>query len=129
MVAGCSTSGLPWKLPGRVGDSPLVGCGVYAEDGVGAASATGDGDLLTNYCTSISIVRSIVRGASAQEACTEALQHMARTDPRNRSGRCCVIAIDSRGEAGAASMHSDYRLKYALWKHGRSQLLEAAALY
>ena len=129
MVAGCSTSGLPWKLPGRVGDSPLVGCGVYAEDHVGAASATGDGDLMTNYCISVSIVRSIARGASPQDACTEILQHMARTDSRNRSARCCVLALDSRGDVGTASMHSDYRLKYALWKNGESRLLEAIALY
>ena len=53
VVSGCSTSGLAWKIPGRVGDSPLVGCGVYADDHVGAASATGNGDLMTNYCTSV----------------------------------------------------------------------------
>lgn len=64
VVAGCSTSGLAFKIPGRVGDSPLVGCGVYADDNVGAASATGDGDLMTNYCTSISIVHLMERGAS-----------------------------------------------------------------
>ena len=56
VVSGCSTSGLAWKIAGRVGDSPLVGCGVYADDHVGAASATGDGDLMTNYCASISTV-------------------------------------------------------------------------
>jgi isoaspartyl peptidase/L-asparaginase-like protein (Ntn-hydrolase superfamily) len=129
MVAGCSSSGLPWKIPGRVGDSPLVGCGVYAEDHAGAASATGDGDLLTNYCTSISIVRSMAQGVPPQDACVDVLHHMAQVDPRNRSGRCCVIAVGRHEGVGAASMHSDYLLKYALWKDGESQLLEAVALY
>jgi isoaspartyl peptidase/L-asparaginase-like protein (Ntn-hydrolase superfamily) len=129
VVSGCSTSGLAWKIPGRVGDSPLVGCGLYADDNVGAASATGDGDLMTNYCTSISIVHYMARGASPQDACQELLQHMAKTDPKNQSGDACVIAINTRGEVGAASMHSRYRLKYALWRDGESKLLDAVAMY
>jgi N4-(beta-N-acetylglucosaminyl)-L-asparaginase len=130
MVSGCSTSGLAWKLPGRVGDSPLVGCGVYADDNAGAASATGDGDLMTNYCTSVSIVHSMARGASPQEACEELLRHMAQTDPRNRQGdEICVIAMNPRGEIGAASMNAQFKLTYALWRDGESRLLEAPALY
>jgi len=129
VVSGCSTSGLAWKIPGRVGDSPLVGCGVYADDNAGAASATGDGDLMTNYCTSVSIVHYMARGASPQDACTELLQHMVKTDLRNRTGEVCVIALNNRGEVGAASMKSTYRLKYALWRDGKSELLDAVALY
>lgn len=130
MVSGCSTSGLAWKIPGRVGDSPLVGCGVYADDNAGAASATGDGDLMTNYCTSVSIVQSMRRGASPQEACEELLHYMAKVDARNRRGdEICVIAMNNRGEIGAASMNTDFKLTYALWRNGESQLLEAKALY
>jgi L-asparaginase/N4-(beta-N-acetylglucosaminyl)-L-asparaginase len=129
VVSGCSTSGLAWKIPGRVGDSPLIGCGVYADDNVGAASATGDGDLMTNYCTSISIVHNMASGMSPQDACVELLRHMVATDPKNKNGECCVIAINNRGEIGAASMNSAYRLKYALWMNGESKLLDAVALY
>jgi N4-(beta-N-acetylglucosaminyl)-L-asparaginase len=129
VVSGCSTSGLAWKIPGRVGDSPLVGCGVFADDSVGAASATGDGDLMANYCTSISIVHNMARGASPQEACEELLKHMTATDPQNKTRDACVIAINTRGEVGAASMRAGYRLKYALWRDGQSQLLDAVALY
>ncbi|PYV09856.1 MAG: N(4)-(beta-N-acetylglucosaminyl)-L-asparaginase, partial [Acidobacteria bacterium] len=64
-----------------------------------------------------------------QDACVELLQHMVKTDPRNRDGEVCVLAINPRGETGAASMLSKYRLKYALWRDGESQLLEAVALY
>lgn len=129
VISGCSTSGLAWKIPGRVGDSPLVGCGIYADDNVGAASATGDGDLMTNYCTSISIVHNMSQGASPQQACEDLLKHMATTDPRNQTADACVIAINNKGEVGAASMRSGYRLKYALWRDGNSQLLDAVALY
>jgi N4-(beta-N-acetylglucosaminyl)-L-asparaginase len=129
VIAGCSTSGLAWKIPGRVGDSPLVGCGVYADDNVGAASATGDGDLMTNYCTSVSIVHSMARGASPQEACENLLRFMAKTDAKNKEAQAAVIAINNRGEVGAAAMSSTWRLKYALWRNGEGQFLEAPALY
>ena len=46
VAAGCSTSGLAWKIPGRVADSPLVGSGYFADDAAGAASATGNGDVM-----------------------------------------------------------------------------------
>ena len=129
VVSGCSTSGLAWKIPGRVGDSPLVGCGVYADDNVGAASATGDGDLMTNYCTSVSIVHNMARGASPQEACADLLRHMVRTVPENRSAFVCVIAMNSRGEIGAASMNAEPKFQYAVWRNGESQLINAAIVY
>ncbi len=129
VVSGCSTSGLAWKLPGRVGDSPLVGCGVYADDSVGAASATGDGDLMTNYCTSVSIVCSMARGAKPQDACVELLEHMAKTDQRNKEAEVAVMAINTRGEVGAASMQKGFRLKYALWRGGEGQFLESPVVF
>jgi L-asparaginase/N4-(beta-N-acetylglucosaminyl)-L-asparaginase len=128
VVAGCSTSGLAFKLPGRVGDSPLVGCGVYADDNVGAASATGDGDLMTNYCTSISIVHLMARGASPQDACMELLKHMVKTDPQNKDGAVAVIALNTSGEIGAVCMNDGFHLKYALWRNEESQLLESVKL-
>jgi L-asparaginase/N4-(beta-N-acetylglucosaminyl)-L-asparaginase len=128
VVSGCSTSGLAWKIPGRVADSPLVGCGVYADDNVGAASATGDGDLMTNYCTSVSIVHTMARGASPQEACMELLRHMVKTDAKNQEGEIAVIALNTRGEIGAACMNTGFHLKYALWRNDESQLLESVTL-
>ena len=129
VASGCSTSGLAWKIPGRVGDSPLVGCGVYADDRVGAASATGNGDLMTNYCTSVSIVHTMARGAAPQDACVELMNHIARTDPRNKEEFICVIAIDPQGRVGAAQMNKSSRFQYALWRGGESRLIEAVAAF
>ncbi len=129
VVSGCSTSGLAWKIPGLVGDSPLVGCGVFADDEVGAASATGDGDLMTNYCTSVTIVNSMARGASPQDACVDLIKRIARLAPASRTTEVCVLALNTKGEVGAASMCAGYQLKYALWRNGQSQLLDAVALY
>ena len=129
VASGCSTSGLAWKIPGRVADSPIVGCGLYADDNVGAASATGDGDLMTNYCMSVSIVHYMAGGMSPQEACVAVLRHAVKTDPKNKKGACCVIAMSNHGDIGAASMTSSFRLKYALWKRGESKLLDSVTLY
>ncbi|HEX5412710.1 MAG TPA: isoaspartyl peptidase/L-asparaginase [Terriglobia bacterium] len=129
IVAGCSTSGLAWKIPGRVADSPLVGCGYYADDRAGGASATGDGDLMSNYCTSVSIVQMMARGASPQEACEELLRDMAKADSRNKEAACAVIAMNSRGEVGAASMNAQFHLQYALWKSGKGEMLESKDVF
>jgi isoaspartyl peptidase/L-asparaginase-like protein (Ntn-hydrolase superfamily) len=129
VMSGCSTSGAAWKIHGRVGDSPLIGCGVYADDNVGAASATGDGDTMTNYCTSVSIAHDMARGASPQDACADLLQHMVKTDPQNRSIFACVIAINNLGEVGAASMNAGSKFQYALWRNGESTLVDAPVIY
>jgi N4-(beta-N-acetylglucosaminyl)-L-asparaginase len=129
VAAGCSTSGLAWKIPGRVADSPLVGCGYYADDDAGAASATGDGDVMTNYCTSMFIVQQMHQGAHPQEACVNAMKFMARTAPDLHTDMYCVIAINPRGEVGAMSMNPAQPLQYALWRNGSAAMHTAPAFY
>jgi N4-(beta-N-acetylglucosaminyl)-L-asparaginase len=127
VAAGCSTSGLAWKIPGRVADSPLVGCGYYADDTAGAASATGDGDVMANYCTSNFIVRRMAQGAHPQEACNDAMRLMSKNAPDLHDDMYCVIAINPAGEIGAASMNSKQSLQYALWRNGSGALHTAPA--
>ncbi len=127
VVAGCSTSGLAWKIPGRVADSPLVGCGYYADASVGAASATGDGDVMANYCTSIYIVQRMAAGMHPQEACNDLMRLMTKTAPNLHDDMYCVIAINTNGEIGAVSMNSKQSLQYALWRNGKGALHDAPA--
>src|SRR5579863_2723479 len=127
VVAGCSTSGLAWKLPGRVADSPIFGCGYYADDAAGAASATGNGDVMVNYCTSIFIVNRMAQGSHPQEACNDLMRFMAKTAPNLHDDMYCVIAIGPSGEIGAASMNSKQPLQYALWKNGAGSVHTAPA--
>ena len=129
VVAGCSTSGLAWKIPGRVADSPLVGCGYYADDSAGAASATGNGDVMTNYCTSAFIVGRMAEGAHPQDACDQAMRFMAKTAPDVTGGEYCVIALSPAGETGAASMNAAQPLQYAVWRGGRATPLQTAPAY
>ncbi len=127
VVAGCSTSGLAWKIPGRVADSPLVGCGYYADDSAGAACATGNGDVMTNYCSSAYIVARMAEGAHPQEACDQLMRFMAKTAPDVTRGQYCVVALSAGGETGAASMNAAQPLQYALWRAGRGSLQTAPA--
>ena len=78
---GCSTSGLGGKLPGRVGDSPIIGSGLYVDNEVGAAGATGLGENVMRYCGSFMVVECIRQGMTPEEACVEAIRRIARIDP------------------------------------------------
>jgi N4-(beta-N-acetylglucosaminyl)-L-asparaginase len=109
-VAGSSTSGIAWKLPGRVGDSPIVGAGVYADDEVGCAGATGLGEELWKACASFRAVELMRQGRSAQEACEEVVRQMARRQPRSLSMMCVVLALRKDGDFGAATTVGEFPL-------------------
>ncbi|HCT91760.1 MAG TPA: glycosylasparaginase [Lachnospiraceae bacterium] len=105
MACGVSTSGLFLKHPGRVGDSPIIGSGFYADSGVGAAAATGVGEDIMRGCLSYAVVGRMACGCPVQEACENVLaDHTAKL---RRIGRSCgsmsVIAMDREGRVGAAT--------------------------
>ncbi|MCL4741750.1 MAG: N(4)-(beta-N-acetylglucosaminyl)-L-asparaginase [Phycisphaerales bacterium] len=89
---GCTTttSGLSWKLPGRVGDSPLIGCGLYCDNAVGSAGSTGRGEAVIQTLGAYEIVRSMEDGLSPTEACLKACKRIA---DRTREPRL----LDDRG--------------------------------
>lgn len=102
VVAASSTSGLPFKEPGRVGDSPIFGAGLYADDEIGAAGATGNGEELWKACASFRTVQAMGRGLTPQEACEETIRHMLRRQPGSTALPCVVLAINREGAFGAA---------------------------
>lgn len=105
VVAGCSTSGLAYKLPGRVGDTPLVGSGLYAADSVGGAAATGVGEQIMRACLSFLVVELMRQGLSPQAACRAGIERLLALHGGKpaRGVECCVVAISARGEFGAAT--------------------------
>ncbi len=102
VFGGCSTSGFGYKLPGRVGDSPIIGGGLYVDNDVGAAGATGLGENVMRYCGSFLIVELMRQGLHPQEACIEAIRRIARKDPKGFDLAINFIALDKRGRFGAA---------------------------
>lgn len=104
-VAGCTTtSGLAWKLSGRVGDSPIVGAGLYVDNEVGAAGATGRGEEVIKTCGSFSIVEAMRRGTSPEQACREALQRIVRWTKENPDFDVKYVALRRDGEAACVGM-------------------------
>ncbi len=104
MAAGCSTSGLKWKMPGRIGDSPIIGAGLYCDGAAGAAGATGIGEEILRVCGSFLIVEGMRRGLSPAESIDEALRRVAGADPKNRKRQVAFIALSKTGEVGAGAM-------------------------
>jgi N4-(beta-N-acetylglucosaminyl)-L-asparaginase len=105
IAAGTSTSGLFLKKPGRIGDSPVVGSGFYADSEIGAACATGLGEDLMKGCISYEIVRRMKDGEAVQAACDHAVSALEQKLIRSRgkAGDLSVVAIDKNGNYGAAT--------------------------
>jgi N4-(beta-N-acetylglucosaminyl)-L-asparaginase len=107
-IAGItSTSGLSYKIPGRIGDSPIIGAGLYVDNEVGAAGATGRGEDVIKACSSYSIVMRMRDGRSPQQACEDALRMIS--DRYRAAGFDYLpgekfVAVNKRGEVGCASM-------------------------
>jgi len=125
MAAGTSTSGLFMKDPGRVGDSPMVGSGFYADSQYGAAVATGLGEDMMKGCISHEIVRRMKDGQPVQQACEDALNELAaRLERAGRTvGDMSVVAMANDGSWGCATnMKKDF--SFVAFREG-----EAAQVY
>ncbi|GAB5403879.1 MAG: N(4)-(beta-N-acetylglucosaminyl)-L-asparaginase [Aureliella sp.] len=123
LMGGCSTSGLAFKLPGRVGDSPLVGSGLYVDGDVGAAGATGVGENVLRYCASFLIVEYMRDGLSPTDACEKAIRRvMAGERKPAKDLSINFVALDRSGRAGAAGTDAEFR--YAVVRSGKSVVLK-----
>jgi N4-(beta-N-acetylglucosaminyl)-L-asparaginase len=130
-----TTSGLSYKLPGRVGDSPLIGAGLYVDNAVGAAGATGRGEAVIKSCGAFAVVEMMRLGRTPQEACLAVLRRIVEHngDPRLRreDGRpnfdVKLYALAKNGTYGAAGLWSG--AKFAVYSQGRNRLEDCAYLF
>ena len=97
LSGACSTSGLPFKVPGRVGDSPIIGQGLYVDPRRGAAVATGDGELIMGVCGTFLAVELMGRGASPADAAREAIQRIVDSYELVDEDQAAIIAINPVG--------------------------------
>ena len=117
---GCSTSGWGYKLAGRVGDSPIIGSGLYVDGQVGAAGATGLGENVMRYCGSFAVVDWMSRGASPEEACIETVLAMGRKDPLPlKEMSLNFIAVDRHGRFGGAGSDAGFQFSVATGESSR----------
>jgi len=125
----CSTSGLPHKLPGRVGDSPLIGAGLYVDDEAGAAGGTGVGEEIIRVGGSHLIVEAMRAGKGPQEACELAIRKVNQVAVRRgvHPAQVSFLALDVKGRVGAACTAMT-NFQYAVGRPDGVQLLKAKEL-
>lgn len=121
LAGGCSTSGWANKLPGRVGDSPIIGSGLYVDNEIGAAGATGLGENVMRYCGSFLVVEYLRQGLHPQEACLETIRRIASQDPKGLDISINFIAVDKQGRYGAAGTGQGFEFAVATPASSRVQ--------
>ena len=126
IAGGCPTSGLSGKLPGRVGDSPILGSGLYVDNEVGAAGATGVGENVMRYCGTFLVVELMRQGLTPTEACLEALRRIAQKDPRGEALQISFVALDKHGRFGAGTAGQGF--PYSVTTPTFSQVLTSRGL-
>lgn len=112
-IAGaCTTSGLAWKYHGRVGDSPIIGHGLYVDNKVGAACATGKGEAVMKTCGSFLVVEHMRNGQSPQQACKKATERIAEWYQGQTSFQVGFLSLNKEGQTGAYSLNEGFKWAY-----------------
>ncbi|MBT5615497.1 MAG: N(4)-(beta-N-acetylglucosaminyl)-L-asparaginase, partial [Flavobacteriales bacterium] len=118
----CTTSGLSWKMHGRVGDSPVIGAGMYVDNEVGGCCATGVGEAVLKTLGSFLIVELMRQGASPQEACEEGIARIVKNQ-NYKDMQIGYLAINKKGEHGAYAVHPWFN--YALHQGGENRMIDS----
>lgn len=112
LSGACTTSGMAFKMHGRVGDSPIIGAGLYVDNEIGAATATGHGEEVIRTVGSHLVVELMRQGRTPQQACEEAVQRIVRfTQNRGKDLKNIqvgFIALNKTGEYGAYCIHGGF---------------------
>ncbi|RDS78767.1 N(4)-(beta-N-acetylglucosaminyl)-L-asparaginase [Dyella monticola] len=129
MAGACTTSGMAWKLHGRVGDSPIIGAGLYVDNEVGGATSTGVGEEVIRNAGSFLVVELMRQGRTPQEACEEAVRRIVKKRPQaTKDMQVGFLALRRDGECGAYAIQKGFT--YAVCDvHQQDRLLASPSLY
>lgn len=127
-IAGaCTTSGMGGKIRGRVGDSPIIGAGLFVDNEVGAATATGMGELVMKTLGSFLVVEFMRNGMSPQQACEKAVLRIVDKVQDHNKYQIGFVALNKNGEYGAYSIQPGFN--YALNANGKNQMIDAPSYF
>ncbi len=127
MCGGCSTSGAAFKMHGRVGDSPVIGAGMFVDNEVGGAACTGLGEMVLRTLGSFLVVEEMRRGAHPQKAAETAVKRIASKYPKqSEEAQVAFVVMDRKGRHGAYSIHPGFN--YALYQFGENRVIESGSL-
>lgn len=129
LAGACTTSGMAWKLRGRVGDSPIIGAGLYVDGEVGAATSTGVGEEVIRNAGSFLVVELMRQGRTPQQACEEAVMRIVKKRPNaSKDLQVGFLAINRHGEVGAFAIQPGF--SYAVCDAQRQDgLLPSKSVY
>jgi len=120
----CTTSGLAYKMAGRVGDSPIIGGGLFVDNEIGGASATGLGEEVLKTVGSFLIVELMRQGKTPQEACEEAIGRIVNKPEKDfKNFQVGYIAVNKKGETGAYSIHQWF--SYNIYKNKENKNIQS----
>jgi len=129
LAGACTTSGMAWKLHGRVGDSPIIGAGLYVDGDVGAATSTGVGEEVIRNAGSFLVVELMRQGRTPQEACREAVLRIIKRRPQvAKDIQVGFLAMNKDGEVGAWAIQSGFSYAVCDAKQ-QDALLPAKSVY
>lgn len=114
IAGGTSTSGWEYKYPGRLGDSPIIGAGLYVDNRYGGAACTHTGEMTIRAGTARAVVAYMKKGATAEEACHDAVDDLSALK-RGFIGTVVIHAIDAQGNPYVISTEKTDTLRYCIW--------------
>jgi isoaspartyl peptidase/L-asparaginase-like protein (Ntn-hydrolase superfamily) len=123
LAGSCTTSGMAYKIHGRVGDSPIIGAGLFVDGDVGAACATGTGELVIRIAGSHTVVELMRQGVEPEEACRQAVQRVLAKNPGLSGHQVGFLALRKDGVHGACSLVKGFN--YALHNPDGNLLFDA----
>lgn len=119
-IAGaCTSSGLSYKMNGRVGDSPIIGAGLFLDNEIGGAVATGMGEAILKSVGSFLIVELMRQGISPQQACEEAIMRIIKQNPNYKDFQAAFIALNKKGEVGSYCIQQGF--SYMEYRAGKNK--------
>ncbi|WP_159468111.1 isoaspartyl peptidase/L-asparaginase family protein [Dyadobacter sp. 3J3] len=121
----CTTSGMGFKMRGRVGDTPIIGAGLFVDNEVGAATSSGQGEEVIRVCGTHLVVEFMRNGLSPYEACKKAVERIVKPNPeRAKTFQVGLIAINKQGEVGAYSVQKGFNYTVTE-KGGKGKVINA----
>jgi N4-(beta-N-acetylglucosaminyl)-L-asparaginase len=130
LSGACTTSGMAFKMHGRIGDSPIIGAGLYVDNGVGAATATGHGEEVVRVVGSHLVVELMRNGLSPQDACEEAVKRINQKfilrGKDTKDTQIGFIALNKNGETGAFCLQKGFN--YAVKDKNENKLVDSSSL-
>src|SRR5688500_1532933 len=128
MSGACTTSGMAFKMRGRVGDSPIIGAGLYVDNEIGAATATGVGEEVIRIVGSFLVVELMRQGLSPEDACKKAVERIiSRSPEKSKKLQVGFLALNKKGEFGAYALQKGF--SFAV-KNGKEEIvIDAKHIY